>query len=481
MSLQKVKPVEPNSQIKHISIRCPTGLARKTIINKNSRPAFTLKSNRSIGQPIINPIYVKGNQTPIIQTQTISKNLKSRSVCSMREAKQSKDWLNKARDNIIKELSSFVNSSNCIKVEVPAGPVSYRFYLGKGNNSGLIKQCLNSRPWLVQVDENQLFSANFVWTQFKNSDYFKLMPAAYQRIKKVNHNLQGKSISCNTLYEDITNSMKTVDISGLRYDLITQSRYFISFEENFRINPESSRIHNKIEFNQNLSDKKFLYKNMKDYYDRLGENIFEYLPLTFHIDENYKDMQLFINAYSQSIKSLWIVKPGENTNRGTGIFVSNDLEKIIAEIEENKNSVIKHSFIIQKYVERPFLINRRKFDIRLYSLVTSINGVLQGYFYQEGYLRTACKFYNPNDLDNKFIHLTNDAIQNKCEEYGKFESGNKLSYQDFQRYLDCKKIPVNFREQVLPKMKKIVKDTIKATADKLNKERRLLSFEVKTI
>ena len=107
--------------------------------------------------------------------------------------------------------------------------------------------------------------------------------------------------------------------------------------------------------------------------------------------------------------------------------------------------------------------------------------MLQGYFYQEGYLRTACKFYNPNDLDNKFIHLTNDAIQNKCEEYGKFESGNKLSYQDFQRYLDCKKIPVNFREQVLPKMKKIVKDTIKATADKLNKERRLLSFEVKTI
>ncbi len=34
------------------------------------------------------------------------------------------------------------------------------------------------------------------------------------------------------------------------------------------------------------------------------------------------------------------------------------------------------------------------------------------------------------------IHLTNDAVQKKCEDYGKFEPGNKLSFSDFQRYLD---------------------------------------------
>ena len=104
--------------------------------------------------------------------------------------------------------------------------------------------------------------------------------------------------------------------------------------------------------------------------------------------------------------------------------------------------------------------------------------MFQAYFYQEGYLRTACKKYNPTDLENKYIHLTNDAVQNKCEEYGKFENGNKLSYHDFQRYLDSKKISVNFREKVIPKIKQIVKDTIHATKSKLNKERRLLSFEV---
>ena len=29
------------------------------------------------------------------------------------------------------------------------------------------------------------------------------------------------------------------------------------------------------------------------------------------------------------------------------------------------------------------------------------------------------------------IHLTNDAVQKKAEDYGKFEAGNKLSYIEF--------------------------------------------------
>jgi tubulin polyglutamylase TTLL1/tubulin monoglycylase TTLL3/8 len=34
------------------------------------------------------------------------------------------------------------------------------------------------------------------------------------------------------------------------------------------------------------------------------------------------------------------------------------------------------------------------------------------------------------------IHLTNDAVQKFADDYGKFEAGNKLSYTDFQNYLD---------------------------------------------
>jgi len=37
---------------------------------------------------------------------------------------------------------------------------------------------------------------------------------------------------------------------------------------------------------------------------------------------------------------------------------------------------------------------------------------------------------------SKYIHLTNDAVQQNAEDYGKFENANKLSISDFQRYLD---------------------------------------------
>ena len=63
--------------------------------------------------------------------------------------------------------------------------------------------------------------------------------------------------------------------------------------------------------------------------------------------------------------------------------------------------------------------------------MTEINGNLKGYFYQEGYLRTSCREFSLLNLSNKMVHLTNDAIQKKDEDYGKFETGNKMSYSEF--------------------------------------------------
>ena len=40
------------------------------------------------------------------------------------------------------------------------------------------------------------------------------------------------------------------------------------------------------------------------------------------------------------------------------------------------------------------------------------------------------------NITNKYIHLTNDAVQKYSNDYGKFESGNKISFNDLQRYLN---------------------------------------------
>jgi hypothetical protein len=51
-----------------------------------------------------------------------------------------------------------------------------------------------------------------------------------------------------------------------------------------------------------------------------------------------------------------------------------------------------------------------KFDIRCFSLVTSVNGIIKAYFYRDGYIRTSSKEYSATNLYNKYVHLVNDAV-----------------------------------------------------------------------
>lgn len=138
--------------------------------------------------------------------------------------------------------------------------------------------------------------------------------------------------------------------------------------------------------------------------------------MTFHIkdgraDPEFKKLQQCFEEYPCSI---WIVKPGENTNRGYGICVVDNFkdidQKIKEMLSEAEDDDREHTVIVQKYIEKPLLVYKRKFDIRVFGLLTTVNGVMRGYFYDEGYLRTSSKEYNLNQLANKYVHLTNDAI-----------------------------------------------------------------------
>jgi tubulin---tyrosine ligase len=64
----------------------------------------------------------------------------------------------------------------------------------------------------------------------------------------------------------------------------------------------------------------------------------------------------------------------------------------------------------------------RKFDIRVFGLCQIIDGIhFRGYFYKEGYIRTSSYKYDLQDLEDRDVHLTNDAVQDRNEEYGKYE------------------------------------------------------------
>jgi hypothetical protein len=203
-----------------------------------------------------------------------------------------------------------------------------------------------------------------------------------------------------------------------------------------------------MEDNYHLNNKKAMFLNMRNYYEAMGKDVFTAVPVTYHVKEGLEDPEFlkfkthFMKeeeeiakqkiskkvgeegmAQESSKKNIWIVKPGENTNRGQGITVSKDIEEIIAIINESTANK-KRTCIVQKYIHNPLLINKRKFDIRGFAFLSSINGNLKGYFYEDFYIRTSCKEFTLTNL-NRMIHLTNDAVQKHATDYGKYEAGNK--------------------------------------------------------
>ena len=411
---------------------------------------------------------------------------------SVKDAMRDREWLLKAREGVIANFNALVLQSNGVKLDCSLDQLTgYRFYVGKGNNSALVRSILANRWWWNRVDEEEKLSANFVWTQWLDMDSLEQSEPLQLTADLASASPAPTSLSTTVRYNPTNGPYrqlpmgKLVDLTPLNYDLIFQSSSFAKHKSTLKFTSFTLKTCNKLQYHHHLSNKKALFVNMRMYYDLQGLNPYHFLPITFHIKstENDEDFNQFLSTFHEFAKNsetrnIWILKPGENTNRGSGITLCDSISQIKQEISSFDGEI--HTFILQKYIENPFLINKRKFDIRLYALITSVNGVIQGYFYSEGYLRTSSKEFSLKDIENRLVHLTNDAVQKYAEDYGKFEQGNKLSYADFQRYLDGNyaSLRVNFGGEVVPKMKAIVKDTVQAVYRKVDRRQRRYTFEV---
>ena len=79
---------------------------------------------------------------------------------------------------------------------------------------------------------------------------------------------------------------------------------------------------------------------------------------------------------------MWIVKPGENSNRGKGIKMStfSGISSLLKKTKHENGQPF--TYIVQSYINKPFLYNSRKFDIRTFMMVTSVNGIIKAYWYK---------------------------------------------------------------------------------------------------
>eukprot|EP00768_Dysnectes_brevis_P005967 gnl/Dysnectes_brevis/4523_a6116_739.p1 GENE.gnl/Dysnectes_brevis/4523_a6116_739~~gnl/Dysnectes_brevis/4523_a6116_739.p1 ORF type:complete len:492 (+),score=22.32 gnl/Dysnectes_brevis/4523_a6116_739:21-1496(+) len=127
---------------------------------------------------------------------------------------------------------------------------------------------------------------------------------------------------------------------------------------------------------------------------------------------------------SKNPANLWIVKP-TNFNRGRGIRVVDSVESTLKHVEEVRSSFKRQSisFLVQKYIENPLLVEGRKFDLRVFALVRSDGSA---WVYRRGYARLASVPFELG-IGCAAVHLTNNAVQKHMEEYD--EEANMYSFE----------------------------------------------------
>lgn len=144
---------------------------------------------------------------------------------------------------------------------------------------------------------------------------------------------------------------------------------------------------------------------------KTGEaNAYDFFPTTYNLPGDYS---LFVEEFKKSNNAVWIMKP-IGKSQGRGIFLFNKLQQISQwkdELRWKPESPQAEPYVVQRYLNNPLLIGGKKFDLRIYVLVTNYQP-LTVYLYREGFGRFTHQRYSHNmdDLSNPFMHLTNVAI-----------------------------------------------------------------------
>ena len=400
----------------------------------------------------------------------------------------------------------------------------YFYYIVFPNNCGwLIKKCLAHRTKWKECHSNYTNFFNFKWKDIANKrDFFDLGNKS-TRTQIINH-FEFHSCLSNK-YNMFYNLSKFCEINNcdvFKYVPFTICFDCLNFDE-FNIYRDSFKeifdnINNFIFNNNSINNQ--LYNKKKIPYREL-----------FPIEKQKYGYKFYceIPQSHYAGKNLWIVK-APNLNRGRCIRVFDNFNEIIKFLNEmrkgnvnqyenikeegNKNEDIKEKIqekeqkinnkakesknmkincnnkddkgkekgdyqsniiILQKYIEKPFLYNGRKFDIRIWVL---INHKMDVYIFKEGHLKASSVNFSI-DNNNSFIHLTNYSLQKYNKNFSKYELGNEISFKTFQQFLDTLgDKSFNFKEEIIPKFKEIIDLTTKASKTVINKCKRNFCFEI---
>ncbi|KAJ7986715.1 hypothetical protein DPEC_G00342770 [Dallia pectoralis] len=146
---------------------------------------------------------------------------------------------------------------------------------------------------------------------------------------------------------------------------------------------------------------------------------YSFIPKTWIFPAEYTQFQNYVKELRRKRKhKTFIVKPA-NGAMGHGISLIRNCEKLLGQ----------DHLIVQEYLDKPFLMEGYKFDLRIYILVTSCDP-LRIFLYNDGLVRMGTeKYHMPNEanLSQLYMHLTNYSVNKHNENFGRDETADKGS------------------------------------------------------
>ncbi|ELU03224.1 hypothetical protein CAPTEDRAFT_134404, partial [Capitella teleta] len=194
-----------------------------------------------------------------------------------------------------------------------------------------------------------------------------------------------------------------------------------------------------------LTRKNLMVKNLKRYRKQLEReqgkseaSKCDFYPMTFELPTEY---HMFVEEFKKNPGQIWIMKPVAKS-QGKGIFLFRKLKDIVdwkkGEYQPlpDPTKEAPETYVVQRYLEDPYLIGGRKFDLRVYVLVTSYVP-MKVWLYRGGFARFSNTRFSMDAIDDTYVHLTNVAVQKTAPDYDP-DKGSKWSIRQLRQFLSAK-------------------------------------------
>lgn len=204
---------------------------------------------------------------------------------------------------------------------------------------------------------------------------------------------KGKQLkNCTNIEKKNVRLCKPHELAFLPVDLYYVDSYWEY--KTFNQDTKNSIFYNHLLNKSAMVNKLSLYVSMLKSHPRTTK---KYMMPTYAV---YSDDLDIINHI---VQSTYILKPTYGFE-GKGIKISDRPDILIEHVRKTKDRYQEWALV--KYLEKPLLLEGKKFHIRSYMVISIIGGVVRGYWYPTGFVYLAKNRYDLSDISDTTKHVT---------------------------------------------------------------------------